>query len=70
MVRNPQGLVVKDADQVFLPQETTNYLSEGYVKVTDGDDKTKWFALHGIFAPSIVTTKAGPSSNFPAGMTG
>ena len=24
---------------MFLPQETTNYLSEGYVKVTDGGHK-------------------------------
>jgi cytochrome c biogenesis protein len=66
VVTNPQGAVVEDVDQVFLPQETTNYLSEGYLKVTDGNDRTKWFAVHGIFAPSILTTKAGPSSDFPA----
>ncbi|BEP12603.1 cytochrome c biogenesis protein ResB [Acidothermaceae bacterium B102] len=66
VVKDPQGRVVKDVDQVFLPQETTNYLSEGYLKVTDGDDKKSWFALHGIFAPSIKTTKAGPTSTFPA----
>ena len=69
VVTEPAGQqVVQDVDQVFLPQETTNYLSEGYLKVTDGctTREPSWFAVHGIFAPSIVTTKAGPSSNFPA----
>ena len=69
LVTNPHGKQVQEGDTVFLPQETTNYLSEGYLKVTDGVQdpaKRNWFAVHGIFAPSIVTTKAGPASNFPA----
>ena len=69
----PDGTVVKDEDQVFLPTETQDYLSEGYFKVTNivdkvtkNPDKSQWFAIHGIFAPTIETTAKGPASSFPA----
>jgi cytochrome c biogenesis protein len=67
VIRDPHGTVVRDADYVFLPQETTNYLSEGYAKITDGSDPKKWFALHGIFLPTRAKAADGSLvSSFPA----
>jgi cytochrome c biogenesis protein len=66
-VTAPDGTVVKDEDQVFLPTETRNYLSEGYVKVTNIADSSKWFAIHGVFTPTRATGAQGQIvSGFPA----
>jgi cytochrome c biogenesis protein len=55
------------ATQVFLPDETTDYLSEGYWKVTDGADPKGWFAIHGVFAPTPGRGSAGQLvSTYPA----
>ncbi len=77
VVRDPAGNVVKSPDTVLLPQETTNYLSEGYVKVVDGvrtDAQVQagtypagWFAVHVIFSPSVAHASDGHLiSDFPA----
>jgi cytochrome c biogenesis protein len=66
-ITDPQGNVVSDEDDVFLPQETTNYLSEGYVKVTNIADKSQWFAIHGVFTPTKAKGAQGQIvSGFPA----
>ncbi|MDX6210858.1 MAG: cytochrome c biosis protein [Frankiales bacterium] len=66
-ITDPQGNVVSDEDDVFLPQETTNYLSEGYVKVTNIADKSQWFAIHGVFTPTRAKGAQGQIvSGFPA----
>ncbi len=66
-ITDPAGTVVKDEDQVFLPTETTNYLSEGYFKVTNLADKKQWFAIHGIFTPTRAKGAQGQMvSGFPA----
>jgi cytochrome c biogenesis protein len=66
-VTDPSGRVVADDDYVFLPQETTNYLSEGYVKVTNIADKDQWFAIHGVFTPTRAKGAQGQIvSGFPA----
>ena len=67
VVKDPAGQVVVDEDRVMLPQETTNYLSEGYIKVTAVPDKTKPFAIHAIFLPSRAIGSGGQLvSDFPA----
>ncbi|MDX6255590.1 MAG: cytochrome c biosis protein [Frankiales bacterium] len=66
-ITDPQGNVVSDDDDVFLPTETTNYLSEGYVKVTNIADKKQWFAIHGVFTPTKAKGVQGQIiSGFPA----
>ncbi len=67
VVTDPNGKRVYDQNDVLLPLETTNYLSDGYAKVTNLPDKKQWFAIHSIFAPSHAKAADGHMiSDFPA----
>jgi cytochrome c biogenesis protein len=66
-VTAPDGTVVYDDDDVLLPTETQNYLSEGYAKVTNIADKSQWFAIHSVFTPTRAKGPQGQIiSGFPA----